>query len=73
MTFAPHLTRLDKSATEKQESGTQGFSVIPIDEIRNVKVVAETALARFVLQDREIAYDRSGFNIQATSGDAVKR
>ena len=28
---------------------------------------------RFVLQGREIVYDRSGFHIQATSGDAVDR
>jgi hypothetical protein len=74
------------ATTKARELGIQGLPVIPIEEIRNAKVVVEQAGARpvqqgpnlivvhpesprvrFVLQGREIVYDRSGFHIQATT------
>ena len=60
---------------KKQELGIQGLPVIPIEEIKNAKVVVEQdkSRVRFVLQGREIVYDRSGFHVQATaSGPATE-
>ena len=53
---------------KKQELGIQGLPVIPIEEIRNAKVVVEQekARVRFVLREREIVFHRSGsFEIEA--------
>ena len=79
------------ATTKAQELGIQGLPVIPIEEIRNAKVVVEQAgvgpvqqdpnltavdpespRVRFVLQGREIVYDRSGFHIQATTNEAKR-
>lgn len=79
------------AATKAQELGIQGLPVIPMEEIRNAKVVVEQAgvrpvqegpnlivvrpespRVRFVLQGREIVYDRLGFHIQAMTGEATK-
>jgi hypothetical protein len=56
---------------KEQESGIQGLPVIPIEEIRNAKVVVEQdkARVRFVLQGREIIYGKSGFHIEETATD----
>ena len=80
------------ATTNARELGIQGLPVIPIEEIRNAKVVVEQAgvrslqqgpnlivvhpespCVRFVLQGREIVYDRSGFHIQATTGAATRK
>jgi len=51
----------------KQELGIQGLPVIPREEIKNAKVVVEpdNSRVRFVLHDRAIVYDRSGFHYEA--------
>jgi hypothetical protein len=57
-----------------QELGVQGLPVIPKEEIRNAKVVAEQdrSRVRFVLQGREIVYDQSGFHYEPTSTEPME-
>jgi hypothetical protein len=57
------------ATTQKQEVGAQGLPIIPIDEIRNAKVVVEQdkGRVRFVLKNREIVGGRSGFHVQTTA------
>jgi hypothetical protein len=57
-----------------QHVGIQGLPVIPVEEIRNTRVVVEPekSRVRFVLRGREIVYDRSGFRCEATSGEPRK-
>jgi hypothetical protein len=59
---------------KKEELGIQGLPVIPMEEIRNAKVVVEQdkSRVRFVLQGREIVYDGSGFHVEVTSGVPTK-
>ena len=53
---------------KKQELGIQGLPIIPIEEIKNAKVVVEQnkARVRFIMKGHEIVYDRSGFHVGAT-------
>ena len=50
-----------------QEFGQQGLHVIPLEEVKKAKVVVEqdNFRVRFILQGREIIYDRTGFRIEA--------
>jgi hypothetical protein len=59
---------------QKRELGIQGLPVIPREEIKNAKVVAEPqkSRVRFVLQGRELIFDRSGFHCETTSSGATK-
>jgi len=55
----------NRIATLKKQ---QGITTIPIEEIRNAKVIVEQdkARVRFVLREREIVFHRSGsFEIDA--------
>jgi hypothetical protein len=61
------------ATTKKQEFGIQGLPVIPIEEIKNARVVVEQARVRFVLRDREIVYDRSGFRVETTPSEATRK
>ncbi len=60
---------------KKAEQGMQGFPVIPIEEIKNAKVVVEQekSRVRFVMKDQEIIYDKSGFRVEATANEAQKK
>ena len=62
------MTREGIATLKEQASGNQSLPVIPIEEIRNAKVVVEQdkSRVRFVLEDREIVYDRSGFHVEAS-------
>lgn len=52
---------------KKHELGIQGLPVIPIEEIKNAKVIAEQdkSRVRFVMKSHEIIYDGSGFHVEA--------
>ena len=51
---------------KEQRGGIQGLLVIPLEEIKNAKVVVEQdkERVRFVLQHKEIIYDKSGFRVE---------
>jgi len=63
------------ATTKKHELGIQGLPVIPIEEIKNAKVVVEQdkSRVRFVLKGREIIYDKSGFHVEATASEPQKK
>jgi len=59
---------------KKMELGLQGLPIIPLEEIKNAKVVVEKdkSRVRFVLKGREIVYDGTAFHIEASSGSLRK-
>ena len=54
------------ATTKIQETGIQRLPVISIEEIKNAKVVVEQdkERVRFVMKDREIIYNKSGFHVE---------
>ena len=63
------------ATTKKREVGIQGLPIIPLEEIKNAKVVVEQdkSRVRFVMKGREIIYDKSGFRVEATANEPQKK
>jgi hypothetical protein len=56
------------ATTKKRGLGVQGDPVIPVEELKNAKIVVEQGQyrVRFVLQGREIVYEGSEFRVEET-------
>jgi hypothetical protein len=57
------------ASTKEQKVGIQGLPIIPIEEIRNAKVVVEQDKdrVRFVFKVQEFIYDRKGFHVEPST------
>lgn len=66
---------MDSSFATVKKNWVSGPPFIPIEEIRNARVVVEqeNARVRFVLKGREIIYDQSGFHVEAIPSAATKK